>query len=125
MKLTLLDTKMELDQDLINGLNAKAGDRIDIQYLDMGGNLVPNIFISEGGNKLTKSNTVSFRGNKRNALAVYGTNFIAEDLNGLIILKGDGNRVFTKTYQAAQERIIDLKLLLDTQYNLNKFKYEF
>lgn len=124
MKLILDENKVTLDEELINAINAKAGDRVEIQCIDLNGTLIPSIFVSEGGNKLTKSNTLVCKGEKRNLLAQFGTNFTAEDLNGLVVLHGDGNVVFTTTKKAVKERLIDLKQLMDTQFNLNKFEYE-
>lgn len=123
MKLILEEMKATLDDELVAALNAKVGDRVEIQCIDMNGTLIPSIFVSEGGNKLTKSNTICCKGEKRNLLAQFGSNFVAENINGLVVLHGDGHVVFTTTQKAVKERVIDLKRLLDTQYELNKFEY--
>ncbi|MDO4465535.1 MAG: hypothetical protein Q4C49_00795 [Bacillota bacterium] len=124
MKLILDENKATLDAELIAAINATAGDRVEIQCIDMNGTLIPSIFVSEGGNKLTKSNTIVCKGEKRNLLAQFGSNFVAENINGLVVLHGDGNVVFTTTQKAVKERTIDLKQLLDTQFKLNAFEYE-
>lgn len=124
MKLILEETRMVLDDDLVNAINAKAGDRVEVQYVDLHGTLIPNIFVSEGGNKLTKTNTIMCKGEKRNMLARFGTEFVGENIDGLVVLHGDGNVVFTTVHKAVKERTIELQKLLDTQFTLNKFEYE-
>lgn len=124
MKLTLNETNFEIDEDLRKALNAEPGDRLDIEYLSMGGVLTPSIFKSEGGNKLTKSNTVSFKGKKRNELANFGTNFLAESDNGLISLKGDNKPIYVEFRKAVEERKFEISQLTNNQFKLNKFLYE-
>lgn len=79
------DNKLILTQDVINLLNAFPGERISINYYSISPEeTFPVIAKSEfftdstGGCKLTKSNTVSFKGNQRQTLMEYGVFFKLE-----------------------------------------------
>lgn len=80
-KLTLEDNKYVLNEAAVTALGVEAGDRIDIKYEIKNKQENPIIGSSENlgtpaaGNKLTKSNTVSFRGKNHDKLAQYGTVF--------------------------------------------------
>lgn len=79
-KLILEDNKYQLNKAAVAMLNVVPGDKIDIKYDKINGNRVPIIgedskFGTKGGNKLNKSNTVSFRGVKNKELSEYGTEF--------------------------------------------------
>ena len=69
------DNKIILSSEIIDALGANPGDRIVIEYTEYENTILPIILISDGGNKLTKSNTVSFRGKANNNLSAYGTKF--------------------------------------------------
>ena len=84
--LEVLDNKIKLGQDAIKLLEATSGDRIQVNYWTVNNQeTFPVIGKSEiftdkdGGNALTKSNTVSFRGNQRTVLLEYGNMFELED----------------------------------------------
>jgi len=116
-----------LDPAFISKLGAVPGDRIIIGYIEKEGNLIPIISIGEGGNKLTNSNTVSFRGKQKNMLTQFGTNFWGGDLTegNYIELEGDGIPVYTEVKQAVKA-YISKEIILDTNYNINKLNsYEF
>ena len=76
-KVYLEDNKLKLNSLAVELMKINPGDRIDIQYTKQ----YPLIGLSEtfgnpdGGTKLTKSNTLSFRGKKSEALQKYGTEF--------------------------------------------------
>lgn len=79
------DNKLVLSQDVINLLNVFPGERITINYYTVSPEeTFPVIGKSElftdatGGCKLTKSNTVSFKGNQRQTLLEYGDFFTIE-----------------------------------------------
>ena len=79
------DNKLVLTQDAINVLGAFPGDRITVNYYAVSPEeTFPVIAKSElftdqtGGCKLTKSNTVSFKGNQRQTLMEYGNFFKLE-----------------------------------------------
>lgn len=127
----IIDVKMQdsnllLDSAFVAKLGAKAGDRIVIGFIEKDGNMIPIISIGEEGNKLTKSNTISFRGKQKNTLSQFGTNFWGKDLvNGYIELEGDGIPVYTEVKKAV-ESYISKEIVLDTNYNITKLNnYEF
>lgn len=84
--LVVLENKLQLSKNALNKLDARADDRIDIQYVSEGvGKSAPVIgkgeaFIDRlGGNRLTQKGTVSFRGEKRTTLLQFGTIFNLEE----------------------------------------------
>ena len=77
--------KLILSKEAIKLLNACPGDRIAINYKqESNTNTYPVIGLSscfsdpESGQKLTKSNTLSFRGNQNTILKLYGEEFKLE-----------------------------------------------
>ena len=123
--LLLKDNKLILDPSLVNKLKAEPGDRIEIGYRERDGLLRPIISIGENGNKLTKSNTVSFRGVQHNTLAQFGSNFWVVEIDDLLELEGDGIPVYTDVKKAAQA-IVTKEIILDTNYTITKLEnYEF
>lgn len=119
------ESSLILDSGLIQKLNAKPGDRIVIGYIQKDGILTPVISVGEEGNKLTNSNTISFRGKQRNNLAQFGSNFWAKEDNGIIELEGDGLPIFTEVKKAVKTYITK-EIILDTNYNIKKLdNYEF
>lgn len=87
-KVYLEDNKLKLNSLAVEMLGVNPGDRIDIQYTDTH----PIIGKSEsfgnpeGGTKLTKTYTLSFRGKKSEVLQKFGTEFKVVDCNGQFIL---------------------------------------
>lgn len=83
-KVYLEDGKLRLNTLAIEMLSVTPGDRIDIQYTDS----YPVIGLSgsfgnpEGGTKLTKTHTLSFKGKKAELLQKYGTEFKVVNSNG-------------------------------------------
>ena len=123
--LLLKDNKLILDPSLIEKLKAKPGDRIEIGYRERDGLLHPIILIGENGNKLTKSNTVSFRGVQHNTLTQFGSNFWVKEIDGILELEGDGIPVYTDVKKAAQA-VVTKEIILDTNYIITKLEnYEF
>ena len=79
---TVADNKLILSKEAVKALGGVAGDRITINYWTVDSETTfPVIGKSEcfgdstGGNRLTKSNTVSFRGVQRDILLEYGSFF--------------------------------------------------
>ena len=123
--LLLKDNKLILDPSLVNKLKAEPGDRIEIGYRERDGLLRPIISIGENGNKLTKSNTVSFRGVQHNTMAQFGSNFWVVEIDDLLELEGDGIPVYTDVKKAAQA-VVTKEIILDTNYTITKLEnYEF
>jgi hypothetical protein len=96
-KLVLESNKYILTQSAVDLLNAKADDRIEIKFEQQGKVIIPiigvnTVFGTKGGNKLTKKNTVSFRGVANKELSEYGTEFSLEahpTKEGIYYLKGN------------------------------------
>lgn len=79
---TVADNKLVLSKEAVKALGGIAGDRIAVNYWTVDNETTfPVIGKSEcfgdstGGNRLTKSNTVSFRGVQRDILLEYGSFF--------------------------------------------------
>ncbi len=84
--LEVLENKLQLSKTALAKLDAKADDRISIQYINEGiGKAVPIIGKAEiftdrhDGNRLTQKGTIAFRGEKRNTLVEFGTFFTLEE----------------------------------------------
>lgn len=84
--LVVADNKLILNDPLTSALNAEAGDRISINYYTVNNQETfpligrSDVFADpQSGNKLTKSNTVCFRGNQRTILLEYGEEFTIEE----------------------------------------------
>ena len=80
------ENKLVLSPKAISILQSVHGDRISINYVQDGNELTfpiigkSSVFADQdSGNRLTKSNTVSFRGFQRDLLLKYGTIFILEE----------------------------------------------
>lgn len=79
---SVADNKLQFSADAVKLIDAKVGDRITVNYwTENNQTTFPVIGKSEAftdsanGNKLTKANTVSFRGDQRTMLLEYGNDF--------------------------------------------------
>lgn len=79
---SVADNKLQFSADAVKLIDAKVGDRITVNYwTENNQTTFPVIGKSEAftdsanGNKLTKANTVSFRGDQRTMLLEYGKDF--------------------------------------------------
>jgi len=86
IKITVGDNKLILTTKLVNLLEVKEGDRLAVMYRESNGFIEPflgkaELFTGATGNKLTKSSTVSFRGDQRESLLKFGTEFEVENMN--------------------------------------------
>ena len=83
--LKVLDGKLQLTSDAVKKLGAATKDRIAINYWYAGpNNAYPiiskaDVFDGVEGNQLTKSKTLSFRGEQRETLLKYGSVFSFEE----------------------------------------------
>jgi hypothetical protein len=110
------DNKLVLTQDSINLLNVFPGERITINYYSVSPEeTFPVIAKSEfftdatGGCKLTKHNTVSFKGNQRETLMEYGDFFKLEP--------------FKKWFKMIPvERLVENDNLIHEEIDLKKLK---
>ena len=95
-ELILEDNKYVLNTAAVELLGVEADDRIDIKFEKRDKVRIPVIgcntaFGTQGGNRLTKSNTVSYRGKNHDLLEEYGTvfSFKETDKAGIFELIGD------------------------------------
>lgn len=121
--LKLEENKLILSSELVALLGATPGDRIDIEYASKNGNLIPVIVLGEKGNILTKSLTVSFKGVQKEMLLQFGDEFTAVKGEDAIELQGNKeNVIFTAVSKATTEQPLDKSVILDTNYNIQKFE---
>ena len=114
-KLTLLGAKYELNTAALKALNVQPDDRIDIKYDKQGTLFIPIIgsdesFNTKGGNRLSKSNTVVYRGKSHDQLVEYGTVFDlipCDNRPGIFILKGDKEPEIIEDENLAKPEVID------------------
>lgn len=106
--------KLILTSGAVQLMQVGADCRLDIKYKKIGKVTVPVIgtdtaFETKGGNKLTKNNTVSFRGTANEKLAEYGTTFTLEPTedSGIFYLMGD------KMDTTIPDKAIDIESELD------------
>jgi hypothetical protein len=114
--ITLEANKLVLTKGAVEALNPCEDCRIDIKYKKKDKKLVPVIgtdaaFGTKAGNKLTKTNTVSYRGAANDKLAAYGTVFklVPTDEDGIFYLVGDKNPVEPE----APKELVDIESELE------------
>lgn len=90
-QITLEENKLSLNSAAVELMSAVPDDKFDIKYEMIGKDLNPVIEKdSRTGNKLTKSFTIAYRGNKREELLKYGTVFeLVSHGDGRFLLKGE------------------------------------
>ena len=114
--ITLEANKLVLTKGAVEALDPCEDCRIDIKYKKKDKKLVPVIgtdaaFGTKAGNKLTKTNTVSYRGAANDKLAAYGTVFklVPTDEEGIFYLVGDKNPVEPE----APKELVDIESELE------------
>lgn len=112
--ITLDSNKLVLTTGAVDMMNICPDCRVDIKYKKKDKVSVPVIgtdaaFGTKGGNKLTKTNTVSFRGSANEKLAEYGSVFKLEpsEDEGIFYLIGD------KMNKPVEDEAIDIEGELD------------
>lgn len=98
-RLTLDNNKYTLNSSAVELMGITQEDKIDIKYETTNDGTIPVIgtdsaFGTKGGNRLTKSNTVAYRGVKNEELAKYGNQFILSNhpvKEGLFVLTSETN----------------------------------
>ena len=116
--ITLDSNKLVLTQGAVDLLQVCADCRVDIKYKKKDKKAVPIIgtdaaFGTKSGNKLTKSNTVSYRGAANEKLSAYGTTFKLEPTEdkGIYYLVGDK----VQEENSVPDEIIDIENELDIE----------
>jgi len=112
--ITLDSNKLILTTGAVDMMKICPDCRVDIKYKKKDKVSVPVIgtdaaFGTKGGNKLTKTNTVSFRGSANEKLAEYGSVFKLEpsEDGGIFYLIGD------KMNKPVEDEVIDIEGELD------------
>ena len=133
--ITLDSNKLVLTTGAVQMMNICADCRIDIKYKKRDRMSVPVIgtdeaFGTKGGNKLTKTNTISFRGVANEKLSEYGTTFKIEpsEDEGIFYLIGDkmNNLIPDDTIDIQSEldiESLDNINLNDDDVNLESFNF--
>lgn len=90
----LLDNKLCLSLKAAELIGAVPGDRLSIKFQKSGLRYIPvigldSVFDCKGGNKLTKSLTLSCRGKQNEELVKYGTKYVLEKKDNICIMRGD------------------------------------
>lgn len=125
---TLDSNKLILTQGAVDLLQVCEDCRIDIKYEKKDKKAVPIIgtdaaFGTKAGNKLTKSNTVSYRGAANEKLSAYGTVFRLEPTKneGIYYLVGDKEPEETKVPNEIIniENELDIEMLDDINIDLD------
>lgn len=87
----VLDNKLKLSKAAIDMLGASANEKITINYWTVDNELTFPVIgkaeaftDSDGGNRLTRSNTISYRGQQRDILLEYGSLFTLESFKDSI-----------------------------------------
>ena len=111
-KVYLECNKLKLNSLAIKMLNISPGDRIDVQYT----NDYPVIGVAEsfgnpeGGCKLSKTNTVSFRGKKAENLSNFGNEFTIKLIDGKFVLDSGNKKEDPKVLEEINTDNIDIDL---------------
>lgn len=125
---TLDSNKLILTQGAVDLLQVCEDCRVDIKYEKKDKKAVPIIgtdaaFGTKAGNKLTKSNTVSYRGAANEKLSAYGTIFRLEPTKneGIYYLVGDKEPEETKVPDEIIniENELDIEMLDDINIDLD------
>ena len=114
----VLENKLQLSQAAIELIGAKSGDRLAINYWTVNNKETfpligkSEVFIDEdAGTKLTKSRTISYRGQQMDVLKMYGDNFriepFKEGMFKLVSIKED----------PLEEELIDLENTENITFN--------
>ena len=128
------ENKLVLSSKLVEELGAEYEDRIAINYFKDETNKItyPVIGLStsfggkESGNKLTKSNTVAFRGNSNSTLAEFGTRFSIEPLkDGVFKLVGDSKAEKELTPEAVIKKVdMGIEVTGDDNYEIKDLDFK-
>lgn len=132
--ITLDSNKLVLTTGAVQLMNVCADCRLDIKYKKKDKTSVPVIgtdaaFGTKGGNKLTKTNTISFRGSANEKLAEFGTTFKLEpsEDEGIFYLIGDkmNNPIPDDAIDIESELDIDALEALDIDESTDLEKFDF
>jgi hypothetical protein len=90
-KIELLENKLQFNKAAIDLTGFEPEQKILVQMEKVGRKFQPKITANERGNRMTKTYTVSFRGQQREALLEYGNIFVVEPTDNENVFKLVGN----------------------------------
>lgn len=130
--ITLDSNKLVLTTGAVDMLNICPDCRVDIKYKKKDRTSIPVIgtdaaFGTKGGNKLTKTNTVSFRGTANDKLSEFGTTFRMEQSEdeGIFYLIGDKVNIPEETIDIESELDLDSLEALDIDESADLEGFDF
>ena len=121
--LHVLDNKLQLSESAMNLIKVTANERVTITYWQNDdGTHTPIIGKSEvftdkdGGNRVTQSNTISFRGRQRDTLLMYGDAFKVEEFkDGMFWLTPVKSEDNTDDLQIENDDLLELSNISDEE----------
>jgi len=127
-KLVKEENKLVLSEQLVADLEASHEDRIAVCYETIDDKYFPVIGLESrfggkgSGNKLTKSNTVAFKGKQNETLAEFGTEFTAEPYTeGVFKLVGNAqSTLHVPQKQAIKAVDMGIEITGDTNYAIDE-----
>lgn len=132
-KITLLENKLQLNNAAIELTGFQPDDKVVVKFEKKGRITNPVILLDEKeGNRLTKTNTISCRGSKREELLKYGDVFTLEEhssVAGAFLMKGnteieDDIIDVPEEISSVEELDNDIESDIDdTDFNFDKFEF--
>lgn len=131
-KITVLDNKLQLNNAAAELTGFMADDKVAVKFEKKGRVTNPVIMLDEKeGNRLTKTNTISCRGSKRDELVKFGTEFTLEEhpsVVGAFLMKGNieiEDDIIDVPEEIASEEELDdaIEATNDVDFNIDDFKF--
>ena len=126
------ENKLVLSSKLVETLGAEYEDRIAINYEQTKEKItfpvigLDSAFAKSTGNKLTKSNTIAYRGNSNSTLAEFGTRFTIEPYGeGIFRLVGDTKKEKETTPEAVVKKVdMGIDITGDETYEIEDLDFK-
>lgn len=131
-KIIVLDNKLQLNNAAAELTGFMADDRVAVKFEKKGRVTNPVILLDEKeGNKLTKTNTISCRGSKRDELLKFGSEFTLEEhpsVVGTFLMKGNieiEDDIIDVPEEIASEDELDASIdsTNDVDFNFDNFNF--
>lgn len=131
-KITVLENKLQLNNAASELTGFMADDKVAVKFEKKGRITTPVMMLDEKeGNRLTKTNTISCRGSKREELLKFGTEFTLEEhpsVVGAFLMKGnveiEDDIVDVPEEIASEEELDDaLEDTDDVSFEIDDFKF--
>lgn len=131
-KITVLENKLQLNNAASELTGFMADDKVAVKFEKKGRITTPVMMLDEKeGNRLTKTNTISCRGSKREELLKFGTEFTLEEhpsVVGAFLMKGnveiEDDIVDVPEEIASEEELDDaLEDTDDVSFDIDDFKF--